>query len=145
MRVCAVLEARGIACWMAPRDVPAGAKWDEVAYLPTRETQFSETRRASPSVLLLFLRLNQHFQTKRDVDVEHVVPAGDEQMPGPSHLRALEERGILRIPQDHSHPVLPAAAGQCRRLVDLDPDDWRLVIARPTPTPSVPVVLRSGL
>ena len=27
--VCAALEARGIACWMAPRDVPAGADWGE--------------------------------------------------------------------------------------------------------------------
>jgi hypothetical protein len=27
--ICAALEARGIACWMAPRDVPAGADWGE--------------------------------------------------------------------------------------------------------------------
>jgi hypothetical protein len=27
--VCAALEARGIRCWMAPRDVPAGADWGE--------------------------------------------------------------------------------------------------------------------
>ena len=27
--VCAALEARGIACWMAPRDVKAGADWGE--------------------------------------------------------------------------------------------------------------------
>jgi hypothetical protein len=27
--VCAALEARGIVCWMAPRDVPAGADWGE--------------------------------------------------------------------------------------------------------------------
>jgi hypothetical protein len=27
--VCAALESRGIACWIAPRDVPPGADWDE--------------------------------------------------------------------------------------------------------------------
>lgn len=27
--VCVALEARGIVCWMAPRDVPAGADWGE--------------------------------------------------------------------------------------------------------------------
>jgi hypothetical protein len=27
--VCAALESRGITCWIAPRDVPAGADWDE--------------------------------------------------------------------------------------------------------------------
>lgn len=27
--VCVALESRGIACWMAPRDVPAGADWGE--------------------------------------------------------------------------------------------------------------------
>src|ERR1700681_1671370 len=27
--VCALLEARGVQCWMAPRDVAPGAKWDE--------------------------------------------------------------------------------------------------------------------
>ena len=27
--VCAALEARGIRCWIAPRDVPAGADWGE--------------------------------------------------------------------------------------------------------------------
>ncbi|MBR0673946.1 toll/interleukin-1 receptor domain-containing protein, partial [Neoroseomonas soli] len=27
--VCAALEVRGIRCWMAPRDVPAGADWGE--------------------------------------------------------------------------------------------------------------------
>jgi hypothetical protein len=27
--VCALLEARGIACWIAPRDVAPGAQWDD--------------------------------------------------------------------------------------------------------------------
>src|SRR5437868_792301 len=27
--VCELLEERGIACWMAPRDVAAGVVWDE--------------------------------------------------------------------------------------------------------------------
>ena len=26
--VCALLEARGIPCWIAPRDVAAGVVWD---------------------------------------------------------------------------------------------------------------------
>ena len=25
--VCATLEGRGIRCWVAPRDIPAGANW----------------------------------------------------------------------------------------------------------------------
>ncbi len=29
MEVCALLEAQGVACWIAPRDVAPGAKWDE--------------------------------------------------------------------------------------------------------------------
>ncbi len=29
MEVCALLEARGVTCWLAPRDVAPGAKWDE--------------------------------------------------------------------------------------------------------------------
>src|SRR3954462_13585852 len=29
MEVCALLEARGVSCWIAPRDVAPGAKWDE--------------------------------------------------------------------------------------------------------------------
>ena len=27
--ICAALETRGIRCWVAPRDVPAGADWGE--------------------------------------------------------------------------------------------------------------------
>src|SRR5687767_3782696 len=27
--VCRILESDGVQCWMAPRDIPAGAKWDE--------------------------------------------------------------------------------------------------------------------
>jgi hypothetical protein len=26
--VCAALEKNGISCWMAPRDIPTGEKWD---------------------------------------------------------------------------------------------------------------------
>ena len=29
MNVCELLEERGVTCWIAPRDVPPGAKWDE--------------------------------------------------------------------------------------------------------------------
>ncbi len=29
VEVCALLEARGLKCWMAPRDVAAGSVWDE--------------------------------------------------------------------------------------------------------------------
>lgn len=28
--VCAALEARGVSCWIAPRDVPPGADWNEM-------------------------------------------------------------------------------------------------------------------
>jgi hypothetical protein len=29
LEVCALLEARGVSCWIAPRDVAPGSKWDE--------------------------------------------------------------------------------------------------------------------
>lgn len=29
LRVCACLEGHGVACWVAPRDIPAGALWGE--------------------------------------------------------------------------------------------------------------------
>src|SRR5579872_5233441 len=29
VEVCALLEKRGVKCWMAPRDVAAGSVWDE--------------------------------------------------------------------------------------------------------------------
>jgi hypothetical protein len=28
-QVCALLEQRGLKCWIAPRDVGAGSEWDE--------------------------------------------------------------------------------------------------------------------
>ncbi len=37
IEVCALLEARGLKCWMAPRDVAAGSVWDE-AILDAIET-----------------------------------------------------------------------------------------------------------
>lgn len=27
--MCALLEAQGVTCWIAPRDVAAGTRWDE--------------------------------------------------------------------------------------------------------------------
>src|SRR5450631_2635250 len=37
IEVCALLEKRGLKCWMAPRDVAAGSEWDE-AILDVIET-----------------------------------------------------------------------------------------------------------
>lgn len=58
---CAVLETRGIACWIAPRDIAAGANWAET---------IAATIAASRVLLLIFSNnANASEQVQREVDV----------------------------------------------------------------------------
>jgi hypothetical protein len=52
---CATLEASGIRCWIAPRDIPAGAEWAEAIiealdHSPVMVLIFSSSANASPQV-----------------------------------------------------------------------------------------------
>src|SRR5579872_5336117 len=58
--VCGLLEARGIACWIAPRDVAPGKVWDE-AILDAIES-------ASAFLLILSVRANSSSFVKNEVN-----------------------------------------------------------------------------
>lgn len=58
--VCAVLEARGIRCWMAPRDVLPGVDWGEAIIDAINETAIM--------VLVLSRNANESVQLKREVE-----------------------------------------------------------------------------
>ncbi len=60
VEVCALLEKRGLKCWMAPRDVAAGSVWDE-AILDAIET-------ARVFLLILSKRANQSQFVKNEVN-----------------------------------------------------------------------------
>lgn len=58
---CAVLEARGISCWIAPRDIPPGANW---------AAAISDTIGAARVFLLIFSNhANASEQVQREVDL----------------------------------------------------------------------------
>ena len=65
-RIRSHLEARGIRCWMAPRDIPPGADWAESIMRALAE--------ARAMVIVLSSRSNQSAQVRREV--EHAVDAG---------------------------------------------------------------------
>ena len=57
---CAVLESRGIRCWMAPRDIVPGADWGE---------SIIDAIQASRAFVLVFsANANQSVQIKREVE-----------------------------------------------------------------------------
>jgi TIR domain-containing protein len=58
--VCALLEARGVSCWIAPRDVAPGKVWDE-AILDAIES-------ASAFLLILSARANNSSFVKNEVN-----------------------------------------------------------------------------
>jgi hypothetical protein len=59
--VCAVLEARGLRCWIAPRDVPPGADWSAA---------ITDAIAAARVMVLLFSsHSNQSEQVKREVSL----------------------------------------------------------------------------
>ena len=69
--VCAALESRGITCWIAPRDVPPGADWDEAN---ARAIALSRAM-----VLVFSSRANESQQVRRKVSLAfagkvHIVP-----------------------------------------------------------------------
>jgi hypothetical protein len=66
--VCAALESRGLTCWIAPRDVPPGADWDEAN---VRAIALSRAM-----VLVFSSRANESQQVRRKVTlaVERKLP-----------------------------------------------------------------------
>jgi TIR domain len=66
--VCAALESRGITSWIAPRDVPAGADWDEANVRAIAESR--------ALVLVFSSRANESQQVRRKVSlaVERKIP-----------------------------------------------------------------------
>ncbi|HZB43959.1 MAG TPA: toll/interleukin-1 receptor domain-containing protein, partial [Pyrinomonadaceae bacterium] len=79
--VCATLEARGIRCWIAPRDVLPGMDWGESIVRGVAESQVM--------VLVFSASANQSPQIKREVNlaiekgvaiapfrIEDVMPSG---------------------------------------------------------------------
>mgnify|MGYP001553585274 CR=1 FL=1 len=65
---CAVLESRGIRCWIAPRDITPGADWGETIV---------EAIHSSRAFLLIFSgNANSSQQIKREVEraVNHGLP-----------------------------------------------------------------------
>ena len=59
--VCARLEARGIRCWIAPRDVAPGADWDEMNVRAIAESRVM--------VLVFSARANESQQVRRKVNL----------------------------------------------------------------------------
>jgi hypothetical protein len=59
--VCAVLEARGIRCWIAPRDIPFGADWTE--------TIVNSLESCRIMVLIFSQHANESKQIKREVNL----------------------------------------------------------------------------
>jgi TIR domain len=67
--VCTALEAAGIRCWIAPRDIPPGADWGEalvaaIGYCPIMVLIFSSNANASSHV---------HREVKIAVDVNATI------------------------------------------------------------------------
>jgi hypothetical protein len=57
---CAALEARGVRCWIAPRDIPAGMEWAESIMAAIHESRV---------LLLVFsANANQSQQVRREVE-----------------------------------------------------------------------------
>ncbi len=59
--VCAGLEARGLRCWIAPRDVPEGADWDEANVRAIAESRVM--------ALVFSARANESQQVGRKVNI----------------------------------------------------------------------------
>jgi hypothetical protein len=80
--VCNVLEGRKIRCWIAPRDVPAGANWGGAIIDAINETKvmvvvFSSRANKSPQVFREIERAVNNGDTIIPFRVEDVVPSKD--------------------------------------------------------------------
>ncbi|HEY0378210.1 MAG TPA: toll/interleukin-1 receptor domain-containing protein [Pyrinomonadaceae bacterium] len=99
--VCAALESRGIGCWIAPRDVPPGAGWDEMNVRAIAESRVM--------VLVFSSRANESQQVRHKVNlaverqvqiipfrIEAVAPSG----PLKNHLDATHWLDALPPPPE---------------------------------------------
>ena len=57
---CAILESRGITCWIAPRNIPPGTTWAEAIIDAMRESRVM--------VLIFSAHANESVQIKREVE-----------------------------------------------------------------------------
>ena len=78
--LCAALEAQGIACWIAPRDIQAGAEWaeqiiDGIDRADVMLLVLSSHANASPQVRREVERAVHHQLTLLPVRVEDVQPS----------------------------------------------------------------------
>lgn len=78
---CALLEARGHRCWIAPRDIVPGASWGEAIIDGIKSTRifvliFSRHANASPQILREVERAVHHGMPIIPFRIEDVVPEG---------------------------------------------------------------------
>ena len=100
--VCAALETRGIRCWVAPRDVPAGADWGEAI--------LTAIGRAHAMVLVL----SRHTAASVHVRNEVVTAVSQSLALVPVRLEDCQPGGALRLHLAGSHwlNVYPAPIDQ---------------------------------
>jgi hypothetical protein len=146
--VCAKLEARGIRCWIAPRDIMYGADWGEAIV-----DAISESR---VMVLVFSSNANQSPHIKREVDravtkgvtimpirIEDVVPARALEYyispvhwldaltpPLEIHLKSLADKVEVLLARIAGGPALPRGPADQRREQGTPapppPERWRL-------------------
>jgi hypothetical protein len=130
-RMCAVLEQEHIACWIAPRDVPAGIEARDAAVLEAISSSrlvvlvFSRSADASIRIPLELEAALARGITVLPVRVDAVTPSGSLQhtLEGSHWLDALEPPI-----EDHAHHL----AGYVRALLDRDaPSSGPVPIAVP--------------
>lgn len=79
--VCALLEARGHRCWIAPRDIVPGTSWGEAIIDGIKSTRifvliFSQHANTSPQILREVERAVHHGMPIIPFRIEDVVPEG---------------------------------------------------------------------
>lgn len=136
LEICALLEAQGVRCWIAPRDVTPGAKWDEaildaIESAPAFLLILTEAANNSPYVSN---EVNEAFEKKKAIftfRAEDIVPGKALKFYlGRHHWvdgfgRSLESAvaqfaaGLLALPgvSGESGPVVAAAATGTQRTV----------------------------
>lgn len=107
--VCAALEARGIRCWIAPRDVEPGADWDEMNVRAITESRVM--------VLVFSTRANESQQVRRKVNLaaERGVPVV------PFRIENVTPSGPLKKRLDAAHwldALTPPLEAHTERLAD---------------------------
>lgn len=141
--MCAVLEQRGLRCWVAPRDIPPGVEWAEailggieasrimVLVFSNHANESPQVRReveraVSKGLVIIPLRLEDVVPTKAleyFISATHWLDAFTP--PFQRHLETLAETilGILGLPQNKvivSAPAQPIQLVQTRPNILLD-------------------------